>query len=244
MRVDRRCAAVVAVATMGLMATAPGAQAGHGGDMDCSDFADQESAQRHMDAHPGDPDGLDGSDGDGRACESNPCPCSSATGGSDGSGQSRPLPVRRYRARVVDVVDGDTLRVRLRSGRRRTVRLIGIDTPETRKPGVAVECGAREATARMRRLAPTRRGGVRVRLVTDPSQDRTDSYGRLLAYAHRRRDGRDLGRAMVRAGWATTYVHDGRPFRRLPAYSRARRAAEAAGRGVFGRCGGDFHSEQ
>ena len=44
-------------------------------DMDCSDFSSQAAAQYHMNAHPGDLDGLDGNDDDGRACESNPCPC-------------------------------------------------------------------------------------------------------------------------------------------------------------------------
>src|SRR5688500_1886645 len=44
-------------------------------DLDCPDFATQAAAQYYMNAHPGDPDGLDGNDHDGRACESNPCPC-------------------------------------------------------------------------------------------------------------------------------------------------------------------------
>src|SRR5215218_4108455 len=44
-------------------------------DVNCSDFSTQAAAQYYMNAHPGDPDGLDGNDNDGRACESNPCPC-------------------------------------------------------------------------------------------------------------------------------------------------------------------------
>ncbi len=43
----------------------------HSGDRDCGDFATQPEAQAHMNAHPGDPDGLDG-DNDGIACESLP----------------------------------------------------------------------------------------------------------------------------------------------------------------------------
>ncbi|MCH7793316.1 MAG: excalibur calcium-binding domain-containing protein [Planctomycetes bacterium] len=46
----------------------------HDGDKNCSDFPNQEAAQDHLNAHPGDPDGLDGDD-DGIACESLPCPC-------------------------------------------------------------------------------------------------------------------------------------------------------------------------
>jgi Excalibur calcium-binding domain len=46
-------------------------------DKDCSDFKSQKRAQRWFhEHHPGrDPSGLD-SDGDGKACEHNPCPCS------------------------------------------------------------------------------------------------------------------------------------------------------------------------
>ena len=51
------------------------ASAHHVGDVDCTDFSSQAAAQYHMNAHPGDPDDLDGNDSDGLACESNPCPC-------------------------------------------------------------------------------------------------------------------------------------------------------------------------
>src|SRR4051795_7032141 len=44
-------------------------------DVNCSDFSSQAAAQYYFNAHPGDPDGLDGNDHDGIACESNPCPC-------------------------------------------------------------------------------------------------------------------------------------------------------------------------
>ena len=86
---------------------------------------------------------------------------------------------------MVRVIDGDTLKVRLASGASETVRLIGIDTPETRKPNTPVECGGRDATARMKRLALRRGVGVAVVLRSDPTQDRRDRYGRLLAYVSR-----------------------------------------------------------
>ncbi len=43
--------------------------------LNCSDFSSQAAAQYYFNVHPGDPDGLDGNDHDGIACESNPCPC-------------------------------------------------------------------------------------------------------------------------------------------------------------------------
>jgi hypothetical protein len=43
-----------------------------GGDLNCDDFATQEDAQAELDADPSDPNGLDGYDDDGIACESLP----------------------------------------------------------------------------------------------------------------------------------------------------------------------------
>jgi hypothetical protein len=61
---------------------APTASA-HRRDYDCADFATQAEAEEYL--LPGDPYNLDG-DGDGVACEDNPCPCSYSPGGSGGEG--------------------------------------------------------------------------------------------------------------------------------------------------------------
>jgi micrococcal nuclease len=212
---------------IGLLAGTPGAIAR---DYDCSDFSTQEEAQRVFEAAgPGDPYHLDG-DGDGKACESLP------HGGGGGGGSKRPPQKRKLRGRVTEAVDGDTLSVRLRDGRPLDVRLIGIDTPETRRPDTPVECGGRKASATMHRLAD----GRHLTLVTDPSQSRWDIYGRLLAYAIRK-GGLNLNKAMVRRGWAEVYVYD-RPFRLLGSFRRAQRRARHEDRGVWRRCGGDFHT--
>jgi micrococcal nuclease len=117
------------------------------------------------------------------------------------------------RGTVTRVVDGDTLQVRLDSGRTEKVRLIGIDTPELGR------CLAGSATRVARGLAERRA----VVLKGDATQATRDRYGRLLAYAWIRGE-RDLGYQMLQRGLARVYVYD-RPFARLPAY----RAAEAAG---------------
>jgi micrococcal nuclease len=142
-------------------------------------------------------------------------------------------------ARVERVVDGDTLRVSI-DGRSRSVRLLGIDTPETHRPGTPVECGGPEATANMRVLAPP---GTRVRLFTDPSQDRVDRYGRLLAYV-RLPSGRFAEDAQLESGWATVYVYGGKPVSLYPRFRSEQEAARARGRGAWSSCGGDFHSAQ
>src|SRR6476659_9453316 len=77
------------------------------------------------------------------------------------------------RAQVLRVVDGDTIRVRL-DGRSERVRYIGVDTPESVKPGTPVQCFAERAAAANRALV----AGRRVRLVGDA--EARDRYGRLL----------------------------------------------------------------
>ena len=97
--------------------------------------------------------------------------------------------------RVVKVVDGDTIHVVL-SGRRETVRYIGVDTPETKHPTKGVQCYGRAAAAFNARLV----GGERVRLVGDV--ERRDRYGRLLAYVYRARDGLFVNAELARLGYA------------------------------------------
>ena len=135
---------------------------------------------------------------------------------------------------VIRVVDGDTLKVRV-DGRVETVRLLGIDTPESKRPGAPVECGSRKAASALARLVARRA----VVLAGDSSQDEVDRFGRVLAYVEL--GGDDVGEAMVASGWAKPYAYRGAPFARVGAYRAASRAARGRGAGVFGACDGDFH---
>jgi endonuclease YncB( thermonuclease family) len=92
---------------------------------------------------------------------------------------------------VVDVTDGDTIEVRTK-GKRRDVRLIGIDTPEVFG---GRECGGHEASASMKRLLDR---GDGVMLIRDRSQDNRDRYGRLLRYVER--GGTDVGKKQIGRG--------------------------------------------
>jgi micrococcal nuclease len=142
-------------------------------------------------------------------------------------------------ARDEAAVSGARIRVEI-DGREEYVRLLGIDTPETRKPGTPVECGGPEASSNLEALVPP---GTRVRLERDPGQDRVDRYGRLLAYV-RLPDGRLAEEAQVSAGWATPYVFEDRPVSRDAELRRAQAGARAARRGVWRVCAGRFHSSQ
>jgi endonuclease YncB( thermonuclease family) len=143
-------------------------------------------------------------------------------------------PVRRpavQRHQVLDVIDGDTVKVLYR-GSEVSVRVIGIDTPETVHPSEPVECGGPEASATAARMLT----GKRVRLVFDPSQGRIDAYGRTLAYLQTPGIG-DFGLAMIRQGRAVEYTYDS-SYARQARYLPAQRNAQAAGRGIWNRCGG------
>jgi micrococcal nuclease len=140
-----------------------------------------------------------------------------------------------FTATVAYAVDGDTLRTREADGDLAYVRLIGIDSPESVKPDTPPECGGDGASRAMDRLAPE---GATVRLVFDG--EREDNYGRTLAHAYV--GGRQLELAQLRQGWAEIYRYHGRTFAGLARYYALQDQAKAAGRGVWGQCGGDFHS--
>jgi micrococcal nuclease len=112
-------------------------------------------------------------------------------------------------------------------------RLIGTDAPETFASGV--ECGAERALRGLKRLA----SGRRVTLTTDPTQDRFDHFGRLLAYV--RTSTRQLNVAQIGRGWAKAYVFE-TPVRQYDRFRRAQRRARRHDRGVWALCDGEFHA--
>ena len=129
---------------------------------------------------------------------------------------------------VTRVVDGDTIRV-LTGGRAERVRYIGIDTPESVRPGTPVQCYAHRAATENARLVR----GERVRLVFDV--ERRDRFGRLLAYVYRSRDGAFVNAALVRGGFARTLTVP--PNVRFAArFARLARQARRAGRGLWSVC--------
>lgn len=141
-------------------------------------------------------------------------------------------------ATVLKVVDGDTIDIRDDVRGRLRIRVLGIDTPETKKPGYSVGCWGPEATE----FARSTLVGQRVAMETDPSQDRTDRYGRTLAYLVKA-DGWDYSVEAARAGTAKSYVYGGVPVTRYDAIEAAQADAQAAQRGLWGPpCWGDTAS--
>jgi micrococcal nuclease len=129
---------------------------------------------------------------------------------------------------VVNVVDGDTIDVARADGRDTdTVRLLGIDTPETHHPTKPVECFGPEAAL----FTEAHLGGRSVQLEDDIEQ--RDRYGRRLAYVVL--DGERFNDELIRRGYARLLVIE-------PNHAHARAMlreeldAKRAGRGLWSEC--------
>lgn len=140
------------------------------------------------------------------------------TAESDGPGQAMAL--------ITRVIDGDTVEARI-GGETEDVRYIGVDTPETVKPGAPVECFGKRASAFNHRLVE----GRRARLVFGVEQ--RDKYGRLLAYV--RVGGKLVNAELARRGLAEPLTIP--PNDRLaPLFERLALGAARAGRGLWSAC--------
>ncbi len=127
---------------------------------------------------------------------------------------------------VTSVVDGDTLKINM-DGTVETLRLIGIDTPETVDPRKPVQCFGTEASNRAKTLL----SGQKVRIESDSTQDTRDKYGRLLVYAYRA-DGLFFNKSMVSDGYAYEYTYD-KPYKYQAEFKAAQQAAKAAEKGLW-----------
>ena len=132
-------------------------------------------------------------------------------------------------ARIVAVVDGDTVEVSL-GGRNERVRLLGIDTPETVDPDRPVGCFGPEASARTAELLPD---GTEVQLQRDV--EGRDHFGRLLAYVFRADDDTFVNEVLLAEGYAEVLVIEpnGAYADRL---RDAESSARASGAGLWGAC--------
>lgn len=117
---------------------------------------------------------------------------------------------------VQEVIDGDTVVLKrdnalAQDGEEITVRLIGMDTPETVDPRKPVECFGPEASAAATELLSKDKS---VFLETDPDQGETDRYGRTLGYlwTGTSLDGKQatlFNQQMISDGYAREYTFDG-----------------------------------
>jgi micrococcal nuclease len=122
-------------------------------------------------------------------------------------------------------IDGDTLDVEV-DGRIERIRLLNIDTPETKDPNVAVQCLGPEAASYLATLIPV---GIPITLEYD--RVRTDQYGRTLAGVFITDDVL-VNAEVARQGFANAIIVDGND-RFYPPVEAARAEAAAGGRGLY-----------
>ena len=132
-------------------------------------------------------------------------------------------------ATVTRVVDGDTIHVSI-AGHDETVRLIGINTPETVDPRSPVECFGEQAHEHTAQLLPK---GTRVRLVRDV--EARDRYHRLLAYVYRAKDGLFVNLELAQDGYADLLTFPPN-VAHVDDFTAAVRDARDAGRGLWAAC--------
>ena len=130
-------------------------------------------------------------------------------------------------AQVDRVIDGDTISVTL-DGDRYTVRLTGVDTPETTHPTRGVEPDGPEAAA----YTTARLTGATVRLIRDPAGDDHDAYGRLVRYVVLA-SGENVNATLIREGLATAIRAF--PYSRQREFLQLEAQARRARRGLWSR---------
>jgi len=128
---------------------------------------------------------------------------------------------------VVRVIDGDTIVVN-KEGINESVRLIGIDTPETVHPSKPVQCFGEEASRKTKEWLE----GSQVILEIDEGEGERDKYRRLLAYVYRD-DGLFVNLELIKQGYAYEYTY-ATPYQYQAEFKAAQAEAQTAGNGLWG----------
>jgi len=136
---------------------------------------------------------------------------------------------------VISVVDGDTIKVDI-NGSTETLRLIGMDTPETVDPRKVVQCFGEEASKKAKETLT----GKKVRLEADPTQGELDKYQRLLRYVFLE-DGTLYNKWMIQEGYAHEYTYQNNPYKYQTDFKEAERTAREGKKGLWSddTCKGD-----
>lgn len=125
-------------------------------------------------------------------------------------------------------VDGDTISVNM-NGKKETIRMIGVDTPETHKPHTPVQCYGPAAAAYTKTIIGTNK----VRLQSDPDSTDRDRYNRLLRYVYLP-DGRLVQKELIQNGYGFAYTQF--PFTKSDEFVQAQAAAKDGNKGLWDNC--------
>ncbi|MDP9485611.1 MAG: thermonuclease family protein [Actinomycetota bacterium] len=157
-----------------------------------------------------------------------PAPTVAASDPDDGEGvqyESTTPAAYDATATVARVVDGDTIEISPAIDGVTDVRLIGVDTPETKEPGCVPQPYGAEASS----YAESILSGQEVELEFDV--EKTDQYGRLLAYVYPE-GGEMFNEDLVEEGLAQAYPYPPNT-RYADRFAAAQAQASAAGLGIW-----------
>lgn len=129
---------------------------------------------------------------------------------------------------IVRFSDGDTIAVNM-NGREETVRMIGVDTPETHAPGKPVQCYGPAASAYTKQLIGTQK----VRLEADPANQNRDRYDRLLRYVYLP-DGQLVQASIIQNGYGFAYTSF--PFTKKDEFVTLEASAKTEAKGLWANC--------
>jgi len=128
--------------------------------------------------------------------------------------------------KVVKVIDGDTITVEI-DGKKESIRMIGIDTPEMVDPRKSVQCFAKEASNKTKMTL----NGKNVFLSADISQGDRDKYNRLLRYVFLE-DNTNFNKLMISEGYAHEYTYN-IPYKYQQEFKQAEKEARENKRGLW-----------
>ncbi len=129
---------------------------------------------------------------------------------------------------VTHVADGDTISVDM-NGTTETIRMIGVDTPESVKPNSPVQCYGHEASDYTKQNLSNQT----VRLEADPTGDNRDRYNRLLRYVYLP-DGTLWDQKLIEQGYGFAYLSF--QFTKQADFAAAQAKAQDAKLGLWGTC--------
>lgn len=130
--------------------------------------------------------------------------------------------------KVIESSDGDTIVVDM-GGVQETIRLVGVDTPETHHPDKPVQCFGQAASDFTAQLL----SGKTVRLESDKQSTNRDRYDRLLRYVYTE-SGELLNKKLITEGYGFAYTSF--PFDKSAEFRETENQAKQSGAGLWSAC--------
>lgn len=128
---------------------------------------------------------------------------------------------------VIKVVDGDTIKIQ-NSESIETIRMIGVNTPESVDPRKPVQCFGIEASNKTKEILL----GQKVKITQDETQQKRDKYNRLLAYVNRSSDGLFVNKFLIEEGYAYEYTYN-TPYKFQLDFKNAEKYAQKNKKGLW-----------